>query len=143
MIERGIFGNLELQRIRRQAKIPQRIFDVAQQCLIVRLRGEQVNTDATDRKSLVAPGRRPLAGGTDDPSADIRSNGAFGERINEASRRYNALHRMSPSNECLSPDDSLIDKSNLRLKIEIEFMVCKGATKLNSESVSRLRLGTK
>jgi hypothetical protein len=81
--------------------------------------GKQIDADAAERQPHGAPGRRLRTGGVDDPAADARRDGAFGQRIDEHPRRQDAPLRMPPSQQRFRPDHAAVREADFRLKIQL------------------------
>ncbi len=62
------------------------------------------------------------------------------QRVDEGARRKNAALRMAPADQRLGADDRFVRQPDLRLEVELEFVVGEGAPQLQIEAAARLRL---
>src|ERR1700674_2509103 len=79
----------------------------------------------------------------DNPSAYIRCNCILRESFNECSRRKDTPLWMPPTQKRLGTDNRSVSKPNLRLKIQLKFVVRVSPRQLEIQSTSRLSLCTK
>ena len=86
-----------------------------------------------------APGRGLRAGGRDDPAADLRRDGAFGQRVDEGGRRDQPALRMSPAQQRLGAHHGIVGEPDLRLVVQLELVLGEGAPQLHAEPAPRLR----
>ena len=140
VVERGVFGDLELERLGRQAACRQRLLDVLRKRVVVRLVGKQVDRDTAERKPHRPPRRRLVARRPDDPAADLGGDRAFRERLDECSGRQDAAHRVPPAQQRFGADHGLVREPDLRLEIELELVLGVGPSELEIEPAPGLRL---
>ena len=65
---------------------------------------------------------------------------AFRQGVDEGAGRQHAALRMPPAQQGFRSDDRIVGKPDLRLEIELELVLGKGAPQLDPEAAPRLRL---
>src|SRR6202022_3959545 len=105
----------------------------------MQLRREQINGQATERKTQAAPRGHLFACCVDDPAADLGRDRTFRKCPNERPRPENAPLRMLPPQQSFRADYGIIRKPDLRLEIHLKLIFREGPSQFDVESAPRLR----
>ena len=143
VVERNILSDFELQNGGRKAAPPKRLVDIGQQGITTELGREEIDRDAIEQSSTLAPNRRSLTGRAHDPPANVACDCALRKGVNEQTGREDTPLGMAPAKERLGTDHSLVLEADYWLEVKLKLVFCERPPQLDKEPATCLRLRSK